>query len=80
MQILIIPIILFNFKNQSNGVKSDWFLLVVYALAKVFEYFGTQVFNLLSIINGYLIKHIVASNLLIFYGLKSKKQEEKYHA
>jgi hypothetical protein len=49
MQILIIPIILFNFKNQSNGVKSDWFLLVVYALAKVFEYFGTQVFNLLGI-------------------------------
>jgi len=74
LPMLIIPIILLNFKSQSNNTKPYWYLLAGYLLAKVFEYFDAQVFTLLDVISGHSIKHIVAAlGLLIFYLLKLRK-------
>lgn len=73
LPMLIIPIILFSFKSQSNDAKPYWYLLAGYLLAKAFEYFDVQVFTLLDAISGHSIKHIVAAlGLLIFYFLKCK--------
>ncbi|AYQ57659.1 hypothetical protein MS2017_2001 [Bathymodiolus thermophilus thioautotrophic gill symbiont] len=78
MQILIISIILFNLKSQSNGVKPYWFLLVRRILAQVLAYFDTQVLHFLGV---HLIKRIIATlSLRIFSVLRSEKTRGRCYA
>ena len=74
LPMLLIPIILLTFKSQSKNPTPYWYLLVGYILAKIFEHFDAQVFEVLSVISGHSIKHIIAAfGLLIFYSLKRKR-------
>lgn len=76
LPMLIIPIILLTFKNSS--AKGYWYLLLAYFLAKLFEYFDTQTFELLGFISGHSIKHIVAGLGLFVFIILKKRVEFDY--
>lgn len=67
LPILIIPLILLSFRSRFTHVGGYWVLLLAYGAAKLFEYFDAQIFNVLGIISGHSLKHVVAA--LGVYGL-----------
>lgn len=72
--ILTIPILLLCFKSKYNLVSYYWWLLFSYILAKVFEHFDNQVYELLSLVSGHSIKHILPAAGLYFllYSYKNR--------
>lgn len=66
-----IPIILVFFRSHCSHVQAYWWLLLAYVVAKLFEHFDVEVYNLLGFISGHSLKHITAALglyvLLIFY-------------
>ena len=69
--LLAIPIILVCFPSQYTHIEAYWWLLVAYILAKLFEHFDVEVYNLLGFISGHSLKHLTAASglylLLVFY-------------
>jgi len=59
--ILIIPILLFFFKNPQQKTAGYWFLLLAYVIAKFFEYFDAEIHHFLKIISGHSLKHIMVA-------------------
>jgi len=57
--VLTIPIILLTFKPEFSGVRGYWVLIACYALAKLFEHFDAEIHDLLVIVSGHSIKHIL---------------------
>lgn len=70
LPILLTPVILFCFDSRFSGVSAYWWLLILYLIAKIFEYFDAEVYELLVFISGHTIKHLLAA-LAIFILLKS---------
>jgi len=61
LPLLVIPLILLFFKSGFTGVSGYWYLLVAYVAGKAFEYFDGVVYNMLIILSGHSIKHLVAA-------------------
>ena len=66
------PIILACFRSRCSHVQAYWWLLLLYVLAKFFEHFDGEVYELLGfIISGHSLKHLTAALgmfvLLVFY-------------
>lgn len=62
LPITIIPLILLMYPSKFSHVSGYWWLLVAYVLAKVFEYYDAQIYDLTSqLISGHAIKHVVAA-------------------
>jgi hypothetical protein len=61
LPMLLIPIILLFFKPSFNLYSGYWLLLSAYLLAKVLEKFDSDVFNVLPLLSGHSLKHIVAA-------------------
>lgn len=61
LPMLMIPIILLRFKSAYTNSEGYWYLLTAYIVAKVFEYFDKEVFDLLGFISGHSLKHLVAA-------------------
>ena len=59
--ILAIPIILIFFKSMYSKVRGYWVLLLAYIIAKVFERLDGETYELLKIISGHSIKHLMAA-------------------
>ena len=74
LPIMLMPIILLLHKSKLNIKTYYWLILLVYAIAKVFEANDNEVFRNLHLISGHTIKHIVASiaPLLFFCALKKR--------
>ncbi len=66
-----IPIILFCFHSQCSHIQAYWWLLLAYVVAKLFEHFDVEVYDLLGFISGHSLKHLTAAAglylLLVFY-------------
>jgi len=58
---LVIPLILVCFNSRCSKAKAYWWLLVAYVIAKAFEHFDGEIYNMLGFISGHSIKHIVAA-------------------
>lgn len=60
---LFIPlvIILFSKTRKNNGVKELIWVVIWYAIAKVFEYFDAQIYSAGRIISGHSLKHLAAA-------------------
>lgn len=59
---LAIPVILICFQSRFSHLNGYWILIVCYFLAKVFEHFDKDIYNLLGLtISGHSIKHLVAA-------------------
>ncbi|MDX2504188.1 MAG: ceramidase domain-containing protein [Gammaproteobacteria bacterium] len=61
LPMLVIPIILLTFKPAFTGISGYWFLLGAYALGKVFEFADGAVQDMLLLLSGHSIKHIVVA-------------------
>ena len=68
---LAIPIMLVCFRSRCTHVQAYWWLLLLYIIAKLFEHFDGEVYNVLGFISGHLLKHLTAALgmyvLLVFY-------------
>lgn len=74
--IIAIPIILIFFKSE-NSTKGFWQLVIVYAIAKIFEIFDFEIYTLLKVISGHSIKHIIASLGVFLLIIDYKKTKSK---
>lgn len=61
LPMLVIPIILLTFKSALTDISGYWFLLGAYALGKVFEFVDGAVQDMLLLLSGHSIKHIVVA-------------------
>jgi len=68
---LAAPIILLCFRSRCTHVYAYGWLLLAYIVAKLFEHFDAEVFDLLGFISGHSLKHLAAALgiyvLLVFY-------------
>ena len=76
--IIAIAIILIFFRSRFSLAEAYWWLLLFYVIAKVFEHFDAEVYNLVGIISGHSLKHIFAALgiyvLLMFYQARDANQ------
>lgn len=61
LPIMLIPLILLFFKPQFSHSSGYWLLLSAYVLAKGFEFFDEAIYNLLPLLSGHSIKHLIAA-------------------
>ncbi len=68
---LAIPVILTCFRSTFTHIQAYWWLLLAYIVAKLFEHFDSEIYNVLGFISGHSLKHIFAALgmyvLLFFY-------------
>lgn len=68
--IFTVPVIAMFFnKNSKNGQAYFW-LFLTYVMAKVSEHFDKEIFELLKVISGHSIKHILAGTGIILFFTK----------
>jgi len=61
LPMLIMPLIFLFFRASFSLVSGYWYLLLCYLLAKVFEYFDAQIYELLGFISGHSLKHMISA-------------------
>jgi len=59
--ILAISLMLLLFTPCYSNVSSYWMLLLLYGVAKIFEYYDQELHSLFGMISGHSIKHILAA-------------------
>jgi hypothetical protein len=68
---LAIPIMMICFRSSCTHVYAYWWLLLAYIIAKLFEHFDAEVYDMLGFISGHSLKHQTAALgmyvLLVFY-------------
>lgn len=79
LPMVLIPIILLMYPKKFSNISGYWLLLLAYVLAKVFEYYDVQVYEMLGgFMSGHAIKHVVAAAgvflLLLSYKNRSNTQ------
>ena len=79
LPIILIPIILLMFNSKFTQISGYWWLLLAYGLAKFFEYYDREIFELLDgFISGHSIKHIAAA--IGLYVLLRSYQSRQYQS
>ncbi len=71
--ILGIPIILIFYKSSTHKTKAYWLLILAYGVAKVFEHFDTQIHQVIGIISGHTLKHVIAAAGIYIWAVFNKK-------
>lgn len=67
LPMLLIPIILLMFDARFTHDRGLWWFLGCYLIAKGFELFDDQIFDLLVVISGHSLKHLIASLGCLIY-------------
>ncbi len=70
---IAIPIILLFFKSKGVRSYGYWMLLMFYVIAKLFEHFDEEIYELLKVISGHSLKHIIAGLGLLYLLIHCKK-------
>jgi len=75
LPMFLIPAILLLYRSIFNSVIFFWFMIVLYALSKLFEFFDFPVYDIGELISGHSLKHFVAAMapLVLLYGLDSRR-------
>ncbi len=75
LPMLLIPLILLMYRSMYDNVDFLWFVIVLYALSKLFEYFDYATFEVGHLLSGHSIKHVVASiaPLVFLYGIDNRR-------
>jgi hypothetical protein len=58
---LAIPIILICYRSRCTHVYAYWLLLLAYIIAKLFEHFDAEIYNVSGFISGHSLKHLAAA-------------------
>lgn len=66
LPMILIPLILLFFRSKFNSTSGYWFLLFAYALAKAFEYLDGAIYNILHLLSGHSLKHVVIALGVLF--------------
>ena len=69
---IIVAILIFFKSNHKSDVYAYTYLLIAYAVAKVFEYYDAQVYEYLILISGHSIKHVIAAVGLYMFLIKKR--------
>ena len=76
LPILMIPLLLLLFSSSHSHIRGYWLLLICYLLAKVFEHFDAEIYDLLVVISGHSLKHMISALGLYFLLSSFEKREE----
>ncbi len=74
LPMLVMPLILLLFKSKFTNSHGYWLLLCAYILAKIFEHYDEEIYNMVSF-SGHSFKHAIAA-LGVFFLLKSYKNRK----
>ena len=77
LPMLLIPLILLTSKSPLQPGKYIWWFLAAYLLAKVTEYFDTEIFEFHSLMSGHALKHFISALGPCFFYLALKKRTLK---
>lgn len=75
LPMFVIPLILLFFKSTFTNISGYWYLLCVYAVAKLFEYFDAEIYAILHLLSGHSLKHLAAA-LAVFLLYRSYLNRE----
>ncbi len=75
LPILTLPIVLLCFKTDYVAASRYWLLLACYVLAKLFEHFDYQIYELSGVISGHTLKHLMPV-LGLWFPLKAYQKEQ----
>lgn len=75
LPMLLIPLVLLMYRSAYDNVDFLWFVIVLYALSKLFEYFDYATYEIGHLLSGHTIKHVVAAiaPLVILYGFDKRR-------
>ena len=77
LPMLLIPIILVCFRSTFTRPSAYWWLLLAYAVAKVFEHFDAEIFHMLGVLSGHALKHLTAAAGLYFLLVSYRKRDAR---
>ncbi len=69
LPLVLIPIILILFRTGTMQTSFLWWMLVIYVLSKIAEFFDLWIFEMTGMISGHSIKHLLASLAILFFVL-----------
>lgn len=61
LPMLIMPMMFLFFRSSFSLISGYWYLLSCYLLAKIFEHFDAQIYEILGVISGHSLKHMVSA-------------------
>lgn len=61
LPMIVIPILLTRFKASFTLRSGYWYLILCYVLAKIFEYYDGAIYDMLGVISGHSLKHMIAA-------------------
>jgi len=61
LPMLLIPVILLQYKSAMGPARYFWMMILFYVLAKIFEHFDAEIYNADMLISGHTLKHLFAS-------------------
>lgn len=59
--LIAIPVILLFFESRYTRASAYWFLILLYVIAKLCEYFDSEIYEALVFFSGHSLKHIAAA-------------------
>lgn len=77
LPMLLIPLILLSDKPSLQPGKYIWWFLAAYLLAKVTEYFDTEIFKFHNLMSGHALKHVISALGPWFFYLALKQRVPK---
>ncbi len=77
LPMLLIPLILLMYRSVYDNVDFLWFVIILYALSKLFEYFDFATYEIGQLISGHSVKHVVAAMapLVFLYGSNNRRPQ-----
>ena len=80
LPMLLIPLILLMYRSVFNRVNFFWFVIALYVLSKLLEYFDFNVYGFGEYISGHSLKHVVAAvaAMVLLYGIYSRRPSMLY--
>ncbi len=77
LPVLLIPLILWLYPSPFDGQRYIAFVIAAYIIAKLMEHFDHQIFEILGVMSGHAIKHVVAAVGTYYFYLALKKRRQK---
>ncbi len=74
---LAITITLITFKSSFSQISGYWWLLAAYIAAKVFEHYDSAIHDMLTVVSGHSIKHVIAA-IGVYILLRSYESRVEY--
>lgn len=75
LPMIVIPVILLAYPSYFDSRRYYWGMFLLYAIAKLFEYFDYNLYDTGELLSGHTIKHLIAAcaPALFLYGIAHRK-------